>query len=157
MVFRHEQAYIRRSIKHQIKAGIPEDELHFFGLSLKEYEDLEWERPNKEFRLGTRMFDVVRSEINGDSIRIFCVNDQEEALLFVHLDQILKKRMGEESNTPDSPINRVTKILKLVYLPGEYGFSMSTRILVNRTVFSEWTSFYSPPDLNLLTPPPDLV
>lgn len=66
VVFKYELAKVRKEVKHQIKNGIPEDELHFFSLTQHEYEQLDWTREGKEFRYNGEMFDIVhRKNVNG--------------------------------------------------------------------------------------------
>jgi hypothetical protein len=157
IVFKIEQAYVRKSIKHQIKAGIPEGELHVFKLSNSEYEQLDWVRPDIEFRKDKEMFDIVRSEKLGDSIQLYCVNDKEETVLFAQLDEMIQKKMGQESNSPNSPISKVVKILKLVYVNDTCIHIMNVHALRLVNNFAEFNYFYSSPYLEVLTPPPDTV
>lgn len=157
IVFKIEQTFIRKSIKHQIKAGIPEDELHEFVLSEKAYEELDWVRPHKEFRFGDEMFDIVRAETFGNTIYLHCVNDKEEALLFAQLEEITQKKMEQESRTPNSPITKVVKILKLVYIP--FDSNETLPVISNNQIqtFLGIEPMYSSPSLQVPSPPPNTI
>ncbi len=157
IVFEIQKYRIRKEIKHQIKAGIPGEELHQFRMSKKEYEQLVWERPAKEFRKGKEMFDVVRSETSGDSIQLHCVNDKEEAVLFVQLDELIRKKMEEDSNAPNSPISNLAKILQSVYVIPDFKKSLACIDVKEPYHFTDLKYLYSSPYLEVLTPPPDTV
>ena len=156
-VFKIQQYRVRREIKHQIKAGIPRDELHEFILTIDEYEQLDWERPGKEFRKGNEMFDIVRFETIGDSIQLLCVNDKEEAVLFAHLDELIQKKMEKDSNAPNSPISKLVKILKLVYVTSDFKDSLACLAHKELHHFADLKYLYSSPYLEVLTPPPSTV
>lgn len=157
IVFKIEQAQIRKNIKQQLKAGIPDDKLHFFGLSRTEYAELDWVRQDKEFRMGKEMFDVVRSETFDDSIHLHCVNDTEETQLFAHLEEIIQKKREQQSNVPKSPISKVVKALKLVYVPNTFANAIDIYDLKLSSLFAEMNASYASPYLKVLTPPPDTV
>jgi hypothetical protein len=157
IVFKIQQCRIRREIKHQIKAGIPEGELHEFNLSKKDYEQLDWVRPDIEFRKGNEMFDIVRTETTSDSIQLHCVNDKEEAVLFTQLDELIQKKMEKESSAPNSPISKVVKILKLVYVTSDFKDSLAFLAAKELHHFADLKYLYSSPYLEVLTPPPDTV
>lgn len=156
-VFKIQQYKVRKEIKHLIKAGIPENELHEFHLSNKDYEQLNWVRPDIEFQKGNEMFDIVRAETKGDSILLHCVNDKEEAVLFAQLDELIQKKMEKESKAPNSPINKVFKILKLVYVTSNFKDSLAFLVVKELHHFSDLKYLYSSPYLEVLSPPPDTV
>ena len=157
IVFKAEQSRIRRSIKTQIKKGVPENELHYFSLSEEEYNHLHWERAGKEFRSGNTMFDIVRMEKTSDSIHLYCINDSEETVLFAKLDELIKKKMERESGKANSPVTKVIKAMKTVYIPDVF---IDYAITVESTPSSYSNtsrSFYSSPYIEILTPPPGTV
>lgn len=157
MVFKMEQFRIRREMKHQIKAGIPEDELHEFNFSIKDYEQLDWVRPDVEFRIGNEMFDIVRSMTRGDSIQLNCVNDKEEAVLFTQLDELIQKKMEQESNANNSPLSKLVKLSKVFYITCNNKTAL--KVFEHKTVcyFIHQSNFYFPPNIEIQTPPPDTV
>lgn len=154
IAFKVEQAQIRKAIKHQIKAGIPESELHYFCLSQKDYQQLDWVREDIEFRVGTNMYDIVRSENENDSISLYCVNDKEEAVLFAELDDVVKKQMEGDAN---SPSGKGSKTLNLVYIVPNFHFSLVVCSFFDPANFSEINKFYAEPVIECIPHPPDLV
>lgn len=157
ILFKVEQTHIRKSIKHQIKANIPIDQLHKFVLSHSSYKELNWIRPNIEFRMGNDMYDIVHLVLCGDSIQLQCVNDKEEAILFAKLDELLQKKMEQESNTPSSPINKVMKKMKLVYIKYANNISLINKTTNEAFKIASIMNFYCSPYLEIQCPPPDSV
>jgi len=157
IVFKIRQSKIRREIKHQIKEGIPGDKLREFTLSNAEYNQLNWVKQGKEFRKSEEMFDIVRSERFGDSIQIKCVNDIEEAMLFAQLEEMIQKKMDQESSDPSSPLSKMVKTLKLVYITPDSKVNLAYLSENQSRYFSYNQHLYSSPYLELLTPPPDTI
>lgn len=157
IIFKMEQSKIRTSIKHQIKSGIPENELHVFSLSVEEYQQLNWVRKDKEFSLQTNMYDIVRKQNTKDSIFLFCVNDKEEAVLFARLDEMVKKSIEHNSNSSDNPLNNVVKLFKLLYVIEDTRYFFNEIGNIVTTNFGRLKFHYVSPYLEQLTPPPDKV
>lgn len=157
IVFKIEQVSVRKSIKQQIKNGVPEDKLHYFSFTKKEFLQLNWIRPDKEFRLKKEMFDIVRSEFNGDSIRLQCVNDKQETLLFARLDELIQKKMDQNTEHSDSPIRKGLKFLKQIYMPGDFYHYIHSNSLFLTIHFTQNKIIYTSPFLEFSPPPPDFV
>lgn len=156
-VFKIEHIKIRQAIKRQIKAGIPEDDLHFFSLSQDAYENLEWIREGFEFRAGSHMFDIVRVEKKGNAIHLYCVNDEEEASLFALLDEMVKKKQEHDSNSPNSSANTFVKFLKLFHFVEDINHPAQPNFATAKNTFTETTICYSSPFLDREITPPDTV
>lgn len=74
-------------MKRKIKAGLPDNQLQFFLLSSKEFQNLDWVN-HKEFKRNGTMYDVVRTEtLKNDSVKLACINDSKETELFAHLNE----------------------------------------------------------------------
>ena len=157
IVLKVQQNQIRRSIKRQIKSGIPTGELHFFELSQEEYDQLDWERPDIEFHMNSEMFDIVRKEKVGDSIHLYCVNDTEEAILFSQLDKLVQLEIEHESRQANNPITKVAKALKLLYVSENFTFKINPNTLKtiksNFNTNSKLTFVF----LEVSTPPPNFL
>ncbi|MDP1745134.1 MAG: hypothetical protein Q8L90_06135 [Bacteroidota bacterium] len=157
IVFKLEQAQVRKEIKHQIKSGLPENDLHSFVYSKKEYEQLDWVRKNIEFRLNNEMFDIVRSENKDDTVLLYCVNDKEETLLFAQLDEMIRKKMEQESNSSQNSSGKFVKFFKFFnfILPQIENKWLSEEAAQN--TFSELIPHYLSPYIKVSSPPPDTV
>jgi len=115
-VFEIQKYEIRREIKQQIKAGVPEAELVLLKIS-GESSTLPFQRIDEhEFRYGGNMYDIVREEARGDTIWYYCLADEKETQLFADLDELVKRDMNQ--NTA-----RHQKIEKLLHLLGPCFFS----------------------------------
>jgi hypothetical protein len=96
-VFRIQQHKIRREIKQQIKAGVPEAELVLFK-SHEGKPNPAFQRVEKhEFRYAGKMFDIVRQESHGDTTWYYCLADEKETQLFANLDELVKQDMSGNS------------------------------------------------------------
>lgn len=157
IVFKIEQAHIRKTIKHQIKEGVPEDELHIFNLSQEAYDQLDWVRPDIEFREGKEMYDIVRFENLGDSIQLHCVSDEDETILFAQLDEMTKKKLEQESQSPNNPISRIVKVLKVIYAFNKYSYTINSQELNITDNFATLNYSYSSPYLEVPTLPPNTI
>ncbi len=157
VVFKIQQSKIRADIKDQIKAGVPREDLHEFVMSQKGYKILEWVRPELEFRVGEEMFDIVDFEQFNDSIRLLCVNDTEEALLFVHLKELIQKKINQESNEPNSPMAQVIKACKLVYISQINDLIIQTYSSRETNLCIEIIDDYQSPFIEIHLPPPEVV
>lgn len=157
IVFKIEQFQIRREIKRQIKGGIPEEELHFFSISHKQYEALDWERKDIEFRLGDLMFDIVRYQVEGDEIHLYCVNDKEEKILFAKLDEMVKRKMDHDSKSPNSSANLFVKFFKIFHFVQDLPSTLETCLAASKSAFAEKNIIYLSPYLSKETAPPDAV
>ena len=157
VVFKIEQFKIRRAIKQEIKAGLDEDELHYFTFSAVEYAQLDWERENKEFRLGREMFDIIRMKNAGDTMELYCVNDTEEALLFAGLDELAKEKSEKESGNPNHSSGKVLKMLKKFQYTNEPVSLFEGGLTTSKYGTGLREGPYSSPYIDRETPPPDSV
>lgn len=157
IAYKIEQAYIRKAIKKQIKAGVSQEKLHYFKFSNKEYEKLHWKRPEIEFRIGKNMYDVVRSEKRDDSVFLFCVNDVEESILFAKLDERLNERMNNSANTKDSPIRKVNNMLKLVFFANKSALCLGVSSKQDSAGYPDIENMYSDPLIEKFSPPPNMA
>ncbi len=115
-VFEIQKHEIRREIKQQIKAGVPETELVLLKI-LERKPDLTFQHVDKhEFRYDGKMYDVVRQESHGDTTWYYCLADEKETQLFAHLEELVKRDMRQNSE-------RQQRIERLLSLFGQLFFS----------------------------------
>lgn len=153
-LFKVAQYKIRKEIKALLKESVPENELCIITIPVKEIKDIDWKREGKEFKHNGAMYDIVRSETEKDLIHYYCVNDQQETKLFVHLEETVNQQM----NNDKSPVGRTAKnLLKLFkYINREsFVLALDNKSLQN-TVF-DYLFFYSPVFIEIPTPPPNQV
>jgi hypothetical protein len=152
VLFKLQQARVRREIKQQIKSGIPVAQLHLFILTEDEYRQLDWERREIEFRHQGRMYDVVCRQYSDQRLLLYCVEDTEEALLFAGLDEMIRRKMEEEAGTASKSPAKLFKLLS--YFFSGYG-NYQLVSTMQKSLFGELFYHYIPPNLKVLTPPPD--
>lgn len=99
-VFKYKQARIRSDIKRAIKEGVPEDELVDFRFYTKEesWINLEWTKPDKEFRFNNQMYDVVETHKSNDTIYFRCIHDVKESGLFQQIDQLTNQKTHKDKS-----------------------------------------------------------
>lgn len=85
---------VKKSVKKQIIEGLDEKELIHLTFTKKQtQEDLRWEHSH-EFEYQGHMYDIVRSEIRGDSMLYICWLDKEETVLNTRLNKIIAQNLG---------------------------------------------------------------
>ncbi|MHB1278563.1 MAG: hypothetical protein ACYC1Q_09195 [Bacteroidia bacterium] len=157
IVFKVHQTQVRREIKHKIKAGIPESDLHSFSFSTEDYAQLDWERKDIEFQWNGEMYDIVKSGIITDSIHLLCVNDKQEKTLFAKLDELIQRKMEQESNQSNNPLRKLVNILKLVYTSDPIHTPSDPDPLRMAIRYADINPLYSSPQVETSTPPPDTL
>lgn len=153
-LFKVAQYKIRKEIKTLLKGSVPENELCVITIPVKELKNIDWKREGKEFKRNGSMYDIVRSKMEKDVIHYYCVNDEQETKLFVHLEETVNQQI----NNDKSPIGRTAKnLLKLFkYIPCEkFVFTLENKSLQS-PVF-DYSFFYSPVYIEIPTPPPNQV
>ncbi|WP_339787225.1 MAG: hypothetical protein ACMVP2_05630 [Imperialibacter sp.] len=155
-IFEVQQFIIRREVKEQIEAGVPDDKLHKLSFAVDQIPNLEWEEEGREFRFKGQMYDIVRREVVADSVYYFCINDVKETNL-VMLDELVRKHMDDDSGPISKTTRKVTKTVKsLKFSASEKLFTYG--ILVPKsTIDSSFAHFYSSPCIELVGPPPKSV
>jgi hypothetical protein len=87
---------IRKEIKTQIKAGIPEKDLIQFSFNSTELKKLVWIKKN-EFHLNGRLYDVVNRVFHSDgTITLKCIDDLQEKELFAKLGESTADNLGND-------------------------------------------------------------
>lgn len=156
IVFKFQQSRIRREIKSQIKSGVSDEELHQFVFSEDELGAMDWVRRNKEFVYEGKMYDIVYTEKDGGRIHFYCINDEEEEVLFAQLDILVTKQFGEEAKNTASPASKLIKLFNsLVYISPQNTFDLhkpNGPSCQNGSL----ATLYSSPFLSRTYPPPQL-
>lgn len=155
LVFTFQKARLRREMKAQIKGHIPKDQLHKFSDIAAGGNDILWTRKGKEFMLNGEMYDIVYSEKEKDSTYYYCINDSEETRLFAHLDEMVGKKMKEESNSGKQSGKLIRALTSLVYIGNEYP-PLTERLPSVVRYYLRMDGMPLAPYLEYVTPPPRL-
>jgi hypothetical protein len=111
-VFEIQKHEIRREIKQQIKAGVPETELVLLKI-LEGKPNPAFQRVDEhEFRYDGKMYDIVRQKSHGDTTWYYCLADEKETQLFAHLEELAKRDMSQNSERQQ----RIERLLSLFAL-----------------------------------------
>lgn len=147
-VFKYRQTAIRKEIKKQIKNGVEESQLFVFSYTKIHSENIEWVKEGKEFRKNGSMYDIVHLDFKNGKWFYQCINDTQEAKLFVELDQMVKKRMN--GNSSDDYLKNLVKDFVKVYFDSESSCFVP-QIKKEKTAFN--FSFYHF-SFEITSPPP---
>ncbi len=91
IVFKSFQYAIRKEVKRKIKSSVPEKDLIIIKLTSADISSCKngYKKIDiNEFRLSGKMYDIVRTEVSGDTTILHCFNDTKEEQLFSNLDRI---------------------------------------------------------------------
>ena len=144
----------RKEVKKQILAGLDRDETVLLKFSLMDSQTLlDWKDAG-EFCYNGQMYDVIGSELTGDSIAYRCYPDHREPRLKKEIGRAMAKAGGHDP-IRKSQNERFTDFLKIVYLQGSdiwktadlKAFNLQLSILI----FQYSSPAFSPP-----SPPPKL-
>ncbi len=111
------QHQTRQAIKHRIKLGVPEKDIHKFTFA--ENEKINWVRPEKEFRLNNEMYDIVKQESRDGKTIFYCINDKEEKALFTLLDDLVKQQMNDGNSPKGKTTHLLMKLFSQPYISPE--------------------------------------
>lgn len=90
----YQKSIAKKEIKQRIISGLHKTELKLLVFSkLDSKLKLKWEHAH-EFEYMHQMYDVIETEIHGDSLYYFCWADHEETLLNKKLNQLLASVMA---------------------------------------------------------------
>ncbi len=82
--------------------GVPEHSQVVFSFDKKQFENrviqVDW-KADDEFRFEGKLFDVMRTEIIGDSVFLYCMYDEDDTKLYSVLDGMNKDDKDTPKNT----------------------------------------------------------
>ncbi len=153
LVFKSIQFNIRRQIKTQIKASIPEEKLVWIAIATaqapKAFQFLE----KDEFRYHGKMYDIVKQEERGDSTYFLCIDDEKETALFANLQEAIQQEWCK------NPQHHQHQKQLSELIPKFYFFSDTRMLLFDIKFHNNHIPFtaiiYSPPMGRTVYPPPE--
>ncbi|MBI4647980.1 MAG: hypothetical protein HY738_15690 [Bacteroidia bacterium] len=148
-----QKSLIKEDVKKQIIAGINEKKLTLLKFTKSEIRTkLHWEH-SEEFMYNEQMYDIVKTEINGDTISYWCLQDFEETRLNKKINDIVVHALG---NNPQNKENqkRLADFFKTLFYPRAFIWAVhlySSEKFLFSVYFTNYISkFILPPD-----PPPE--
>jgi hypothetical protein len=91
----YKKAMVKKEVKRRIVEGIDRDELVLLKFSKKETKTkLRWSHP-KEFEYNHKMYDIVETKTEEDTVYYWCWYDHEETMLNRHLEEVAHQALGK--------------------------------------------------------------
>lgn len=148
-------------MKQIIRSGINEKKLELFNFNTDIYvnppHNFKWMKLNKEFLLGNKMYDIVRTEISYTGLKFYCINDVQEELLVNNF-----QKLNYDINSSSIPQKKATlKTIQfnlLLYICKFWGypfFNSETEKLYffykSNYSFSFLKKIFNPPNVNIIS------
>jgi hypothetical protein len=92
LYFRYLQRQIQQEVKTEIRKGLQEEELSLIVIPANGSQDILWTKKDKEFRYKGSMYDVVRTEVRGQKIYYYCLNDVKEKQLIARYQRTNRRK-----------------------------------------------------------------
>ena len=150
---KHQKSTVRSEVKQNMIAGLDKQDLVLLKFTTQESKTkLHWEH-FKEFEYNDQMYDIVETQIKGDTTYYWCWQDNEETKLNKQLDELLAYALGNNPQNKDSQ-KQLSDIFELFYHfePGENAHAFSQFSTKNSHYgFSCIIFSFSPP-----VPPPEI-
>lgn len=144
----------RKEVKRNMIRGLDQSDLVLLKFSKAETRSLlRWEHSG-EFEYQQNMYDIVESEVRGDSIWYFCWWDHAETLLNRQLADLTEWAMRGDARSQERQL-RLERFLKGLYLPEET-FSLPVSSCKWIAGFTLRPVLYSSPSISPPIPPPEM-
>jgi hypothetical protein len=148
----YEKKMTKKEVKRMMISGIDKKELVFFKFSKEDTKKLDWKH-SKEFKYNEQMYDVVESEIKGDSIAYWCWWDNEETKLNAQLKSLVEKDFGNNTQNKEKQKKLLDFFKTLYYV--QHSELDKNKSSLNKSEFSYIRNYisyaYFPP-----VPPPEI-
>ncbi|MEQ9440104.1 MAG: hypothetical protein RIG62_13710 [Cyclobacteriaceae bacterium] len=147
---RYRRAIVRNEVKRQLISSVDQHELVLLKFTKAESQKkISWEH-SKEFEYNQEMYDVVETEIKGDTIYFLCWWDHEETKLNKQLDNLVAQALGHDAQSKESQ-KQLIKFYKLLYYSTitEWQFLSypCNQLTLTGYTFNCSTIYLSPPSL----------
>jgi hypothetical protein len=150
-----QQIILKEEIEERIIKNLPKENLAKLSFSSDEFTKIDWQEQDKEFYYKHKLYDIVRSEFNGENHVFYCLSDEKETVIYDKILQISQVQNDElpVKNTMASFLN----LLLLKYtIPQILHFEGKTFIIVQIKRFSNLLNCYISIPISLSNPPPEV-
>ena len=155
LLWQWQSAQVRQAIKHQLKTQIPIKNLHRFVFTQSEFDVLQWNKKDKEFKLNNRLFDIVKKTKSNNTIILLCINDTEEESLFARLDELVNNQLQTKNqHNKNNKLNASVfwKIPNEQDTPADRAFSFTIKKYPNHSY-----PIHNQFEADVLVPPPESI
>ncbi len=112
--FYYQKEQVRKEVKQQILAGIPQEELTLLKFNPTDlYTKVRWKEEN-EIEFNHQMYDVVASKKDGDTTYYWCWRDNNETKINRYLNDLVANTMGHNPQNRNNQ-KRLTQFFKSLY------------------------------------------
>jgi hypothetical protein len=139
---------VKKEVKWKLIDGLDKEELVLLKFARKETETLLTWKHSREFEYHGEMYDIVETEIAGDSVFYYCWWDHEETHLNKQLNSLLAKAAGQHEQNKDNA-KKIYQFFKTLYLE-----PLSHNNFQSFAVFSKQQSFFKEKFYSLNIAPP---
>ena len=98
------RADYRAEAARLIDAGVPVHGQVVFSFEKNEFTRIEW-KDDDEFRFEGNLYDIIRTETNGDSVYVYCIYDEDDTSLYAVLDKLIEKDKDDPEEKDGSGIS----------------------------------------------------
>ncbi|MCB0445850.1 MAG: hypothetical protein KDC68_09415 [Gelidibacter sp.] len=149
MVHKYE---VKRELISFLKTGVADAQLTLIKITSKNKKDLYWKEAH-EFKYKGEMYDVVKTEKKDANTTIYyCITDSKERQLLTDLEN----QTDKNKTSKNSKINTSKVVIKIIPKE-EFDPNLPVLPLKNKTITSQYLSFYHSVKIDIESPPPNLV
>jgi hypothetical protein len=154
IILHYQKEQVKKEVKKMIIAGMNKKDLVLLTFSLEEKDtDLSWHH-SREFEFEGEMYDIVESEVHGDSVSYWCWHDKEEMKIRKQIDDFAASALSSDPQKKEQQ-QRVVNLLKLQYLSCGYSWELLPDLSGNLT-FPDHPSDYISVSFQPPSPPPKI-
>ena len=152
--------YQKSMVKHEVKwrmiEGLEKEELVLLKFTKEEAQNkLRWEH-SREFEYNGQMYDIVDTQIKGDTLYYWCWWDHEETVLNKKLDELMAKAFGHDPQQRKSQ-SQLQRYLKSFFWPVAFQWEASNPEKPLHKPYYNYRDHYASLYLVPQKPPPQIV
>lgn len=150
---KHQKATIRREVKWNMIASLDKEELVLLKFTKKEgQEKLKWKH-SKEFEYNGQMYDIVETEIHGNTTYYWCWWDYKETALNKKLTTLLANFLDHNQQSKNTKIRFSNFYQSLFYSKSKPWEALQIKLISEKKYIYNfnYTSLHFPPP----SPPPN--
>lgn len=158
-VFKIEQWLIHHKMEAIIEQFVGNDQLERISISNENQQKLKWERAGKEFWYEGKLYDIVRTEIQGELTHYYCIDDTAETQLAYQFIENIKKQTTDSDTEGTSLNDFFKKVLKVYFFPpyNPCDLIVFNQIPKKTKVLTPYINHYASQFHNAIDPPPKQV
>ncbi|MES2139215.1 MAG: hypothetical protein V4511_05875 [Bacteroidota bacterium] len=156
IAFKSFQYQIKKEIKAEIKKNLSPNELTAIVIDNKQINKIDWLEEGKEMYHKGKLYDVVRHTKNATSITYYCINDNQEELLFANLEEHITTHIAANKPLKNNASKKLSNNVIKLYFLNEQSIKFNT-ILLNHPLFYSINLSYKSSIIETDTPPPEFV